>query len=527
MNNQQGKEKEGERLSGNNPSPSSPPTVSSSSSSSPLTALPSQVGLTSLNESSLDVFEGEGLGDFNELLKEVMGGGGETSVEDLKKKFVEEREELIKLAGVINMSVRLFRLIRREGSNVMLGKVKFTSMHEASVFIKKNLFEKIQEYSLKFLSLEGVVRELKLARGWDDSLEAGMPVMIRAEEYGLSEEEVRMFEGRGVSQAQRKTVDSVDLSSSDDSSPDSSPELPAKDVSPIFSPFDLKHASPPTTPLVPVVEPTKVKVEREAEVVSEGYLKIQQRQKVTLPQMPKKPASVKQWLEYESGVWLQLRIADRTGLDAFKLVMGTINSDLLERFHLTMPETKDLEKALLFFRKIVVGGEWEKKLESYWGRFDRKRDNLFAFSIEFGRLVDAMKLPRDFEEREGVQFERARRVREKLNTFLSKREKRFLEEKGVLIYECEWATFWEELEKILESDKYKESCAAGKLTQDKKKAEKTSKTENSNNNNNNNNSSSNSQGGGRGRGGNRGRGGGGGRGRGGGRGGATSWLLHL
>ena len=427
---------------------------------SPLTVLPSQVGLTLLNESSLNVFEGEGLGDFNELLKEVMGGGGETSVEDLKKKFVEEREELIKLAGVINMSVRLFRLIRREGSNVMLGKVKFTSVHEASVFIKKNLFEKIQEYSLKFLSLEGVVRELKLARGWDDSLEAEMPVMIQAEEYGLSEGEVRMFEGRGVSQVQRKTVDSVDLSSSDDSSPDSSPELPAKDVSPIFSPFNLKHASPPTTPLSPVVESTKVKVEREAEVVSEGYLKIQQRQKVTLPQMPKKPASVKQWLEYESGVWLQLQYADRTGLDAFKLVMGTINSDLLERFLLIMPEMKDLEKALLFFRKIVVGGEWEKKLESYWGRFDRKRDNLFAFSIEFGRLVDAMKLPRDFEEREGVQFERVRRVREKLNTFLSKREKRFLEEKGVFIYECKWATFWEELEKILESDKYKESCAA-------------------------------------------------------------------
>ena len=269
MNNQQGKKKEGEGLSGDNPPPSSPPTVSSSSSSSfssPLTALPSQVGLTSLNESSLNVFEGEGLGDFNELLKEVMGGGGETSVEDLKKKFVEEREELIKLAGVINMSVHLFCLIRREGSNVMLGKVKFTSVHEASVFIKKNLFEKIQEYSLKFLSLEGVVRELKLARGWDDSLEAGMPVMIRAEEYGLSEEEVRMFEGRGVSQAQRKTVDFIDLSSSDDSSPDSSPELPAKDVSPIFSPFDLKHASPPTTPLSPVVESTKVKVEREAEV---------------------------------------------------------------------------------------------------------------------------------------------------------------------------------------------------------------------------------------------------------------------
>ena len=44
------------------------------------------------------------------------------------------------------------------------------------------------------------------------------------------------------------------------------------------------------------------------------------------------------------------------------------------------------------------------------------------------------------------------------------------------IYKCKWATFWEELEKILESDKYKESCAAGKLTQDKKKAEKTSKT---------------------------------------------------
>ena len=79
------------------------------------------------------------------------------------------------------------------------------------------------------------------------------------------------------------------MSSSDDSSPDSSPELPAKDVSPIFSPFDLKHASPPTTPLVPVVESTKVKVKREAEVVSEGYLKIQQWQKVTLPQMPKKP----------------------------------------------------------------------------------------------------------------------------------------------------------------------------------------------------------------------------------------------
>ena len=56
---------------------------------------------------------------------------------------------------------------------------------------------------------------------------------------------------------------------------------------------------------------------------------------------------------------------------------------------------------------------------------------MFAFSIEFGRLVDAMKLPRDFEEREGVQFERARRVREKLNTFLSKHEERFLEEKGV------------------------------------------------------------------------------------------------
>ena len=74
MNNQQGKEKEGEGLSGDNPPPSSPPTVSSSLSSSPLTALLSQVGLTSLNESSLNVFKGEGLGDFNELLKEVMGG---------------------------------------------------------------------------------------------------------------------------------------------------------------------------------------------------------------------------------------------------------------------------------------------------------------------------------------------------------------------------------------------------------------------------------------------------------------------
>ena len=155
---------------------------------------------------------------------DVVEGGGERGVGgEVEEGRVVERDNWFfpfhfDRGGVINMSVRLFHLIRREGSNVMLGKVKFTSVHEASVFIKKNLFGKIQEYSLKFLSLEGVVRELKLARGWDNFLEAGMPVMIQAEEYGLSEEEVRMFEGRGVSQVQRKTVDSVDLSSSDDSS---------------------------------------------------------------------------------------------------------------------------------------------------------------------------------------------------------------------------------------------------------------------------------------------------------------------
>ena len=85
--------------------------------------------------------------------------------------------------------------------------------------------------------------------------------------------------------------------------------------------------------------------------------------------------------------------------------------------------SRDVRSCLCLLRSWVVGANWEEKLRDYL----RRRGTLFEFQCEFGRVVEACGMPKEYIANNfGCQ-----RVREKLDGFLSKQEKRFLKEKKI------------------------------------------------------------------------------------------------
>ena len=122
--------------------------------------------------------------------------------------------------------------------------------------------------------------------------------------------------------------------------------------------------------------------------------------------------------------------------------------------HVQGVRTQDVQSCLKLLRDWVVGTDWKSKLTQYWRRWKRPND-IFDFQNSFGRVVLACNYPIAYEEDNSWCVV----VREKLDGLLTKKERKFLEKKGVDVFTCDWLVFWNALQEIHDSSDFKEAVA--------------------------------------------------------------------
>ena len=186
---------------------------------------------------------------------------------------------------------------------------------------------------------------------------------------------------------------------------------------------------------------------------SGGYLKLEHRiQMKDIPKLKGKEGakgSIKEWAKFQDNFPSKMRAGGRNDKEAIAHLLQVIHNDLVRELEEDDRgvRSESLKSCMELLKECFVGRDWKEKAKHFAKQF---RQNWSWEIREFRREFTLVCEVAEWEKEVMVGVCSSFKARYKLEEWLSEGERKFLEEKGVILTDSSWVDIWERLEEIHE-----------------------------------------------------------------------------